>query len=120
MQVNSLLCFIIVFFVVQSVNATSTPDISRQINRETSQQIQTNISDRLLAEAKTKKPIQSKKKIRLMQKILNKHGFKAGAADGIMGRKTRTAIKQFQAAHNLPTDGKATEGLLLKLQSTTP
>ncbi len=118
MQVNTLLCLVIVFFVAQTVNASSTPDISGQINREISQQIHTNISDRLLTEKKAHTCIKSKKEIMLMQKLLNKKGFKAGTADGMIGRKTRTAIKQFQAVHNLPTDGRATEGLLLKLKST--
>jgi len=44
--------------------------------------------------------------LRAAQQKLNELGYDAGTADGIMGARTRTALTQFQADHNLPSTGR--------------
>ena len=56
-----------------------------------------------------------KKAVRNVQAILNKSGFDAGVADGVMGNKTRTAIKAFQAAEGLPETGEIDDALVKAL-----
>ncbi|MDD5668692.1 MAG: peptidoglycan-binding protein [Candidatus Omnitrophica bacterium] len=53
--------------------------------------------------------------IKQIQKALINAGYDIGSVDGKMGKKTREAVKSFQKAHNLKTDGKVgskTWGLL--------
>lgn len=52
------------------------------------------------------------------QKQLNRLGYNAGRADGIMGKKTRDAIVRFQRQHHEVVDGKASIALLDKLKAT--
>jgi membrane-bound lytic murein transglycosylase B len=40
-----------------------------------------------------------------MQQLLNELGFDAGSADGMIGPRTQSALRQFQARHALPVDG---------------
>ncbi len=58
--------------------------------------------------------------IKLIQKILKKAGFNPGSADGKMGEKTKKAVKVFQQAHGLTSDGKIGYKTLLKLASYLP
>ncbi|WP_299660683.1 peptidoglycan-binding protein [uncultured Psychromonas sp.] len=51
------------------------------------------------------------------QQQLNRLGFNAGPADGLMGKKTRQAIKLFQKRNNIHVDGKSTSILLIKLKN---
>ena len=51
-----------------------------------------------------------------IQKALNKLGYKAGAADGYMGKKTRSAIKAYQKDSNIKQDGLATKKILSNLK----
>jgi len=44
--------------------------------------------------------------LRAAQQKLNELGYEAGTADGVMGARTRTALTQFQADHNLPSTGR--------------
>ncbi|MDC0131954.1 peptidoglycan-binding protein, partial [Alphaproteobacteria bacterium] len=53
--------------------------------------------------------------ISLLQSRLNAAGYDAGDADGVLGRKTRTAVRKFQHASALVADGYATPGLLTQL-----
>jgi len=46
------------------------------------------------------------------QADLNKAGFDCGTPDGVLGRKTRSALRQYQKAHGLPADGFPTAALL--------
>ena len=55
--------------------------------------------------------------IREIQQLLNEFDFDAGPEDGVIGEKTRTAIRSFQQAGGLPVDGRATRGLLVRLKS---
>jgi TPR repeat protein/peptidoglycan hydrolase-like protein with peptidoglycan-binding domain len=55
--------------------------------------------------------------IRDVQARLARLGYDTGAADGVMGRKTRNAIEAFQRAEGLSATGEATE-TLAKLMET--
>jgi len=56
-----------------------------------------------------------RKAIATVQAILNKMGYDAGAADGIVGNKTRNAIKAFQSQNGLPATGEIDDALVRKL-----
>ncbi|MFK5977260.1 MAG: peptidoglycan-binding protein [Rhizobiaceae bacterium] len=57
-----------------------------------------------------------RKAIRDTQKLLSKLGFDAGPADGLMGAKTRDAVKAFQQRVGMAVDGKISAGLIAKLK----
>lgn len=44
--------------------------------------------------------------VKKVQTALNKKGYDCGTADGIMGKKTKAALKKFQKDNNLTVDGK--------------
>ena len=52
-----------------------------------------------------------------LQEILNSQGFDAGVVDGIIGTKTREAIRGYQKAHSLAADGHPSALLLTRLRS---
>ncbi len=54
-----------------------------------------------------------------IQNTLNNLGFEAGEADGIVGAKTRLAVKKFQHHHKLPADGYVNIDLLNYVNSVT-
>ena len=54
--------------------------------------------------------------VQAIQRKLNELGYKAGAADGLMGRGTRSAIIAFQQDRGLAATGVADQALLLQLQ----
>jgi len=56
--------------------------------------------------------IDMKKAIANIQKILNKNGYEAGGADGVMGEKTKTAIMAFQTDNGLEPTGEIDEKLV--------
>lgn len=47
-----------------------------------------------------------------LQELLNSQGFPAGYPDGILGSKTREALRDFQAQRQLPTDAYASYEML--------
>jgi membrane-bound lytic murein transglycosylase B len=49
------------------------------------------------------------------QTNLAKLGFDPGAADGVLGRQSRAALRQYQKANGLPADGFPTSSLLAAL-----
>ena len=55
------------------------------------------------------------KAIRNIQAILNNNGFDAGQPDGIMGDRTRSAIKAFQKSIGQEPTGKITDALIREL-----
>lgn len=55
-----------------------------------------------------------------LQRRLTAHGMPTGGVDGIIGAKTRTAIRAFQKQNELVADGFATTDLLAKLRGNTP
>jgi len=57
--------------------------------------------------------------IREAQRLLNEHGFKAGAADGIYGKQTRAAIRGFQQSEKLVITGKLDDPTLRVLAPNT-
>lgn len=44
-------------------------------------------------------------------------GYDPGPADGVLGARTRTAIREYQERSNLPVDGNVTQDLLLHIRS---
>lgn len=57
--------------------------------------------------------------IRLMQTNLNRLGYEVGRPDGRMGRKTRTAIKQYQSRMGVNPDGSITYEVFQAIVSST-
>src|SRR5918999_2014413 len=53
--------------------------------------------------------------IREVQRRLTSRGYPAGAADGVMGRTTRSALMDFQRAQNLPVTGRPDRDTLAAL-----
>jgi membrane-bound lytic murein transglycosylase B len=51
-----------------------------------------------------------------IQRILTVNGFDTGDADGVVGLKTRSALKAFQKSSGLPADGYPSIGSLDRLQ----
>jgi len=58
--------------------------------------------------------------VRLVQRHLNDQGFDAGRDDGLIGPRTRAAIRRFQAARGLKTTGMIDFVLLDRLQDARP
>jgi localization factor PodJL len=59
--------------------------------------------------------VDMKKAIRNIQSILNKNGYDAGSADGVMGQKTKLAIAAFQKDNGMDATGEIDEKLVRKL-----
>jgi len=51
------------------------------------------------------------------QNDLQKLGFDPGMPDGVLGRRTRTALRQYQKSKSLPADGFPTASLLDRLEA---
>ena len=58
--------------------------------------------------------------VQAIQQKLNELGYDAGAADGLMGRGTRSAIIAFQQDRGVAATGAADQALLLQLQQAPP
>lgn len=52
-----------------------------------------------------------------VQALLTQLGYTPGPVDGLMGRRTRAAISDFQRREGLPVDGRPTQSLLAALES---
>jgi hypothetical protein len=59
-------------------------------------------------------PTSSSESVRSIQTSLAALGYKPGAADGILGHKTRNAIEAFQRDRGLPVTGEASAALDLR------
>ncbi|GLS37525.1 peptidoglycan-binding protein [Mesorhizobium tianshanense] len=59
--------------------------------------------------------IDMKKAVQNIQRILNKNGYEAGNADGVMGEKTKTAIMAFQTDNDMKATGSVDEKLVKAL-----
>jgi peptidoglycan hydrolase-like protein with peptidoglycan-binding domain len=62
-------------------------------------------------------PSLSTDQVRELQTILTKQGFDVGRIDGILGTKSRQAIRQMQIKFKLPADSWPTAELLSHLRS---
>ena len=58
----------------------------------------------------------SRRDVKDLQRLLVSRGFDPGGTDGVIGPKTRSAIKAFQQKSLLPADGYPTMGLLERLR----
>lgn len=56
--------------------------------------------------------------INAIQRSLNELGYDAGVADGLLGDKTRAAIRDYQADHGLSVDGQPSQALREHLTQT--
>jgi membrane-bound lytic murein transglycosylase B len=63
---------------------------------------------------RNERPLSRDERVRF-QMALSKLGFDAGAPDGVLGRKSRAALRQYQKANGLAADGFATASLLAML-----
>lgn len=57
----------------------------------------------------------NKATVKKVQEALNKQGYDCGTPDGIMGKKTKAAIKDYQADHDLKVTGTINSKLLNSL-----
>ena len=57
----------------------------------------------------------SRQAIRQIQESLARLGHDPGASDGLIGPRTRRAIRAFESAKGLPVDGEASEFLAAQL-----
>ena len=48
----------------------------------------------------------------LIERLLNRLGYSAGAADGAIGERTRNAIRAFERARGMEVRGRATDVVL--------
>jgi len=62
------------------------------------------------------KPAARRIQVAAVQRYLNQLGYNAGSVDGILGPKTRSAIRVFQRDAGLPIDGKVSKRLLAQLE----
>jgi membrane-bound lytic murein transglycosylase B len=53
-----------------------------------------------------------------MQQALNEMGFNAGTVDGMLGPRTQTAIRLYQALNQLPVDGYPAPSVLAHIEQT--
>ncbi len=80
------------------------------------------LADRLVGAGpfKSKRPARevplSRADVEDLQRLLAALGYDAGGTDGVIGTKTRSAIKAFQKKSLLPADGYPTMGLLERLR----
>jgi peptidoglycan hydrolase-like protein with peptidoglycan-binding domain len=54
---------------------------------------------------------------RTLQRLLNRMGFQAGPVDGVIGRKSKEAIRLFQEGADLPVTGNVTDGLIREIHA---
>lgn len=55
-----------------------------------------------------------------VQALLQTAGFDPGPRDGVLGQRTRHALRAYQSAHGLPVTGEVDAGTLQRLQETLP
>jgi localization factor PodJL len=62
-------------------------------------------------------PVEVKSAIADVQNLLNNLGYNAGVADGVLGARTRNAIRDFERDQGMATTGMVTRTLLEKLNA---
>jgi len=60
----------------------------------------------------------SRDDVKDMQRLLNQAGFDAGTPDGVIGSKTRSAVRSYQRAKGLPADGYPSALILKHLKGS--
>jgi membrane-bound lytic murein transglycosylase B len=65
---------------------------------------------------RNERPLSRNERISFQQDLM-KLGFDTGTADGVLGRKSRAALRQYQKNKSLPADGFATASLLAALDA---
>lgn len=65
-------------------------------------------------------PVSQETMVLQVQRRLNELGYNAGPTDGLMGRKTRSAIQQFQRDYGFAATGAVDQLLLQQLQRAKP
>jgi len=63
-------------------------------------------SEEIKSSKKVVGEVKSRPSVKQIQLALRNAGYSPGPIDGRMGKQTRSAIRQFQSAHNLAVDGK--------------
>jgi len=113
-----LFCHLILQQAFAASGTDLAPQINGQIGRVVSQEIYKNISENIMSKSSLpNKPIFDRTKIKEAQMLLNNKGYNAGVVDGIIGKNTRKAIRQFQKDQGIKADGALTESLLTKLRT---
>lgn len=84
--------------------------------------IETDIFRRQLISKRNKRPLRilltrrtGRERIEDVQRMLNQLGFDSGIPDGILGKKTVAAVKEFQAARGLEIDGVLSDTIIEKI-----
>ncbi|MTI42286.1 L,D-transpeptidase [Roseibium hamelinense] len=54
-------------------------------------------------------------KVKTVQRLLNRLGYRAGPVDGVIGRKTRAAIALFQEGAELPINGNMSDFIVARI-----
>lgn len=65
------------------------------------------------------RPLASEERIELQQR-LEKLGYPVGSIDGVIGNRTRDAVRQFALTRGLPVDGYAGQKLLEAVRAASP
>jgi membrane-bound lytic murein transglycosylase B len=60
----------------------------------------------------------SSEQLKAMQQALNEMGFDAGTVDGLLGPRTQTAIRLYQAMNQLPVDGYPSPSVLACIEQS--
>jgi hypothetical protein len=50
--------------------------------------------------------------VEIVQKMLNRLGYDLGRADGVLGEKTKNAIRRFEATHGMDISGAISDDLI--------
>ena len=58
--------------------------------------------------------------VRQIQGVLQERGYKPGPLDGVLGKKTRAALRRFQKDHNLSVTGEIDTDTKTRLLSDDP
>ena len=84
--------------------------------RATNVALRTSVFIDIANRLKTEILITTKEEIKQLQDLLNTAGFKAGTADGLLGRGTRNAIRAYEKKNKILPTGVPTRQLLTRLQ----
>jgi len=104
-------------FIVDDVPEFFTEDVPSVFTGDETSQAAVSASDPYAGKPKT---LTDKASVKETQALLNAKGYKAGTADGIIGRNTRGAIRSYQKDNKLRTTGLVTDQLLLHLKGVRP